>query len=89
MGGGRVTMIVSPSRDAAVAVLDGLPTLGNGKTYQLWMLGDAPARDVGLSAGNGRFYIKGLANQFGVSREPKGGSKTPTLTQIVGKLDIR
>ncbi|MGI5246498.1 anti-sigma factor [Dactylosporangium sp. CA-139066] len=86
MQGGQVTMVVSPSRDAAVAVLDGFAPPGDGKTYQLWMIGDS-ARDVGLSSGTGRYYIKGLADQFGVSREPEGGSKAPT--EIVGRLDVR
>lgn len=87
MQGGRVTMVVSPSRDAAVAVLDGLQAPGKGRTYQLWMLGESAPRDVGLSGGTGRYYIRGLTPQFGVSQEPEGGSKAPT--QVVGKLDIR
>ncbi|WP_432983683.1 anti-sigma factor [Dactylosporangium sp. CA-233914] len=83
--GGRITMIVSPSHDAGVAVLSGLRTPDG--SYQLWMI-DAAPRPVALTeSGTGRFYIRGLAPTFGVSKEPKGGSKTPT--EVVGKLDIR
>ncbi|MER7273658.1 anti-sigma factor [Dactylosporangium sp. NPDC000244] len=83
--GGRITMIISPSHDAAVALLSDLkPPKGS---YQLWMI-DATARPVGLTeSGSGRFYIRGLAPTFGLSKEPKGGSKTPT--EVVGKLDLR
>ncbi|WP_433054703.1 anti-sigma factor [Dactylosporangium sp. CS-033363] len=85
--GGRITMIVSPSRDAGVAVLSDLRKPDG--SYQLWMV-DSGYRAVGLTdQGSGRFYIKGLAPVFGVSKEPKGGSKNGTPTEIVGKLDIR
>jgi hypothetical protein len=89
MAGGRVTVIFSPSRNAAVAVLDGLKAPGSGKTYQLWMIDGSAARDVGRSrSGTGRFYIPTLAPSFGVTTEPAGGSKTPTLP-AVGTVNIR
>lgn len=87
MGGGRVTLVVSPSRNAAVAVLDGLASPGAGKTYQLWMIGNV-ARSVGLApSGTGRYYISGLSDKFGVSREPARGSATPT--DVVDTLNVR
>lgn len=82
--GGRITMVVSPSHDAAVAVLADLRRPAGA--YQLWMI-DTTARPVGYTeAGSGRFYIKGLAPRFGLSREPKGGSKTPT--DVVSRLSL-
>ncbi|WP_432833849.1 anti-sigma factor [Dactylosporangium sp. CA-092794] len=78
MRGGRVTVVVSPSRNAAVAVLDGLSAPGDGKIYQLWMIGTTP-RDVGKTpSGTGRFFIRGVDPVFGLSLEPAGGSKEPT-----------
>ncbi|WP_330186266.1 anti-sigma factor [Dactylosporangium sp. AC04546] len=88
VAGGRVTMVLSPSRDAAVAVLEDMRRPGDGKAYQLWMINSSGARPVGLSAlGKGRFYIDKLEPQFGITVEPEGGSKTPTLP-LVERLDL-
>jgi anti-sigma factor RsiW len=90
IAGGTVTMIVSPARNAAVAVLNGLESPGNDKIYQLWMIEGTKADSVGkgaVGAGSGRFYIEGLKPVFGLSREPKGGSPTPT--EVKGTLEIR
>ncbi|GAA2624974.1 anti-sigma factor [Dactylosporangium fulvum] len=87
MGGGRVTVVVSPSRNAAVAVLDGLDSPGTGKAYQLWMIGASP-RDAGLvPSGTGRVYVPFLAPTFGVTVEPSGGSDRPGDT-LVGKINL-
>ncbi|GAA4243529.1 anti-sigma factor [Dactylosporangium darangshiense] len=89
--GGHVNMVVSPARNAAVAVLDGLTAPGADKDYQVWMIDPDTTsyRNVGQTAkGSGRFYIQGLAPVFGVSVE-KAGSKPKTPNQVVGRLDIR
>ncbi|WP_327007036.1 anti-sigma factor [Dactylosporangium sp. NBC_01737] len=87
MAGGRVTLIVSPSRNAAVAVLDGLEDPGSDKDYQLWMIGDT-ARDVGvIPGGTGRKYINGLAPSFGVTKERTGGAETPS-SPLVGQIKL-
>jgi anti-sigma factor RsiW len=95
VSGGRVTMVVSPSRNAAVAVLDGLEAPGKDKSYQVWMIDESASstsakyRNVGLTrSGAGRFYVEGVAPAFGVSKEPKAGKAT-TPTEVVGKLDLR
>ncbi|WP_426509232.1 anti-sigma factor [Dactylosporangium sp. McL0621] len=88
--GGRITMVVSPSHNAGVALLSGLRKPDGA--YQLWMVDPAASayRPVGLTeAGSGRFYIEGLEPAFGLSKEPKGGSTTGTPTEIVGKLNLR
>jgi anti-sigma-K factor RskA len=88
MAGGRVTLVVSPSRNAAVAVLDGLAAPGKGKAYQLWMMDSAAAHPVGTSqSGTGRFYVPTLAPTFGVTKEPAAGSDKPTLP-IIGTLNL-
>ncbi|HTJ37198.1 MAG TPA: anti-sigma factor [Dactylosporangium sp.] len=88
--GGHVTMVVSPARNAAVAVLDGLTAPGADKDYQVWMIdSDTEFRNVGQTKkGSGRVYIQGLAPAFGVSVE-KAGSKPKVPSQVVGRLDIR
>ncbi|MET7398282.1 anti-sigma factor, partial [Dactylosporangium sp. NPDC005572] len=89
VAGGRVTMVLSPSRDAAVAVLEDMRRPGDGKAYQLWMIDSSNnARPVGLSAlGKGRFYIDKLEPQFGITIEPEKGSNAPTLP-LVERLDL-
>nr|BFE64128.1 hypothetical protein GCM10020063_086540 [Dactylosporangium thailandense] len=70
--GGRITMIISPSHDAGVALLSGLTPPGPDESYQLWMI-DSGFRQVGeATTGSGRFYVKGLTPKFGLSRERKG-----------------
>jgi anti-sigma-K factor RskA len=84
--GGQVTVLISPSRDNAVAVLDGLADPGDKRVYQLWMIDGSEFRHVGLlDSGSGTRYIDQLggAQTFAVSREPAGGSKTPTLPAVV------
>jgi anti-sigma-K factor RskA len=81
-GGGTINVAVARSRNEALAVLKDMPALGPEKVYQLWMIGPSGARspgalDVGQTAGAQVLEI-GNAAQFGVSVEPKGGSKTPT-----------
>ncbi|GAA3449048.1 anti-sigma factor [Dactylosporangium matsuzakiense] len=91
--GGVVTMVYSPSRDAGVAVLNGLKKPEG--SYQLWMIstsssGDESYRPLDVTdSGSGRFYVKGLAPGFGVSKEPRGGSKTGRPTEAVGGLKLR
>jgi anti-sigma factor RsiW len=92
MAGGRVTLVVSPSRDAAVAVLSGLVSPGSRQVYQLWMIGGAPApQSVGMlpvGQGSGTTYIKGFgsATTFAVSREKAGGAQAPS--EVKGRLDF-
>ncbi|UWZ36931.1 anti-sigma factor [Dactylosporangium roseum] len=87
MGGGRVTVVVSPSRDAAVAVLDGLSSPGDGKAYQLWMIGDSPRHAGLVPSGTGRVYVPFLAKAFGVTVEPANGSTKPS-SPPVGIIDL-
>jgi anti-sigma-K factor RskA len=92
MAGGRVTLIVSQSRDAAVAVAEGMRRPGADKVYQLWMLGGTTAKpaDKGtldVNSGDGRVYMANLggAAQFAISVEPKGGSAQPSRDALAGK----
>ncbi|HYK70544.1 MAG TPA: anti-sigma factor [Streptosporangiaceae bacterium] len=88
--GGHVTVISSPSLDKAVAVLTRLPSPGSGHTYQLWVISHGTPRSAGvLAAGStgATELLSGVrgAQAIGVSREPAGGSTTPTqplVTQL-------
>ena len=94
VSGGTINVIVSQSRNRAVAALAGLPDPGEGKVYQLWMLSvpnePASARSpgplpVGQTSGSQLLDVDN-AVQFGVSVEPKSGSPKPT--QVVGLVSI-
>jgi hypothetical protein len=94
-GGGRVAVLVAPSRDAAVAVLTGLADPGPGRTYQLWLIRGGAAESVGVldagQLGTTKLLERvGNADTFGISREPlPRGSRQPTADQVVGLLPLR
>jgi anti-sigma-K factor RskA len=94
MAGGEVSIVVSPSRDAAVAVLSGLSAPPPDHVYQLWMVGGGyqdphPVADLGFGKGGGRQYIDGLngATTFAVSDENHTGATTPHMP-LVGTVDL-
>jgi anti-sigma-K factor RskA len=83
-GTGRVTLVVSQSRDQAVALLRDLPDPGAGRTYQLWMVNGAQATSkgvLGTGTTGGTVLIPGVRGQqtFALTNEPAGGSTTPTV----------
>jgi anti-sigma-K factor RskA len=89
LAGGRVSLVVSESRNAAVAVLDGLQAPGPGRAYQLWMVGGGAlgAISVGLlpsNAGSGQTYINDLhgASSFAISNEIDRGAETPSQPPV-------
>jgi len=89
--GGQVTVVVSPSRDAGVAVLDNLAAPGPDRAYELWLLKDGKAEkagllDAGARGGSRRIGPIGNASAFAVSRERAGGVDEPTA--VVGKLEL-
>jgi anti-sigma-K factor RskA len=93
--GGRTTVVVSAELRELVVTTSDLPALSDGKVYQLWLIGPAPAavtafRSAGLlpSAASGLtapYLASGLVggDKLGITVEPPGGSKQPTTTPIV------
>jgi len=82
-GGGKVTVVSSHSLNEAVAVLGKLPSPGADHAYQLWVISDGSPRSAGvLAAGStgATELVSGIrgAQLIGVTREPAGGSRTPT-----------
>jgi len=81
-----ITVIYSASEGALVVEGDGLAVLDDTATYQLWLVGD----DGAMSVGTFRPDADGTVSQrfgdadpigfvLGVTREPAGGSESPTL----------
>jgi anti-sigma factor RsiW len=86
-GGGQVSMVLSPARDAAVVVLAGLTAPDSAHAYQLWLIDGGGATSAGvLRAGqaDGARYLTGVrgADQFGVTLEPAGGSARPSAPSL-------
>jgi anti-sigma-K factor RskA len=91
-GGGRVTVVSSDSLNEAVAILAKLPSPGAGHTYQLWVISDSTPRSAGILATgrtSGTELVSGVrgAQLIGVTREPAGGSRTPTQP-LVAELPL-
>ncbi|WP_203900828.1 anti-sigma factor [Virgisporangium aliadipatigenens] len=90
--GGSVTLVMSRSQDAAVAMLGGMPDVGD-KTYQLWLITGNQAQSQGI-VGNGvtagAMIVRGLgsADTFGVTVEKPGGAQQPDLTQLIRTLSL-
>jgi len=84
-------LIANPNDQSAVLVISGLPPLEQGKTYQVWLIGDAPVSAGLLTVDeNGQSVLIitseeaiGSFNSLGISIEPEGGSTQPTTDQIV------
>ncbi len=84
-------LIADPGSQSAVLVVTGLPPLQPGKTYQVWLIGNAPV-SAGLltvdANGQGVLIITskesiGSFKSLGISVEPQGGSPQPTGDIVV------
>jgi len=90
--GGVVTVVSSASRHQLVVTTAGLPRLGAGKVYQLWLIGTHgnKIRSEGLLAPHhgrgGPVLVSGVlpGDIFGITVEPPGGTIQPTVKPIVG-----
>lgn len=87
-GGGEVTMVISPSRDAGVVMLNGLSTPDSAHAYQLWFIAGGRATSAGVLAagkGSGAHLVDGVsrARDLGVTLEPAGGSRQPSMEPLV------
>jgi anti-sigma-K factor RskA len=91
-GGGRLTVVTSPSRDAAVITLADATSIGDDRAYQLWFLRDGRPLSAGvLPAGKGDAtrYVTGLRGMqtLALTLEPAGGSPIPT-PPILGQVPL-
>jgi hypothetical protein len=90
---GRIAAAVSPSHDAGVAMIAGLPRLPGSESFQMWLI-DANDRAVnvgtlasGQTGGTMLFDWQSGAVQFGLSIEPQGTAAS-TPTDVVGLVDL-
>lgn len=89
--GGSVTVASSGKANKAAVMVQDLPPLPSGKTYELWFISAAGAVPAGLMA-NADPAVAGMqvlngplggATHVGITVEPAGGSPAPTTTPIV------
>jgi anti-sigma-K factor RskA len=83
---GTGTVVASRALGKAVVVLNGVPALPASQTYELWLMGPAKPRSVGLLHDAGKPVLAaglGDATQVGVTVEPAGGSPQPTAPPIL------
>jgi anti-sigma-K factor RskA len=82
-GGGQATVVLSTKADKSVVVLRDLPKLPKDRTWQLWMMDPSnKATSIGLATGDITQVVNGSTTgmaTFGLTIEPDGGSRTPTL----------
>lgn len=86
-GGGTATWVWSTSLERSVVLVDNLPELAAGQTYQFWYIdesGAAPSNT--FSGGTHQVAVDGTMPadaQLAVTVEPDGGSQTPSSDPIV------
>jgi anti-sigma-K factor RskA len=84
--GESLLVTYSVEQDAVVVEGQGVPTLGDDRTYQLWLVADDAATSAGLfRPDEGGVVLERLDGVdptgfvLGVTEEPAGGSDSPTL----------
>jgi hypothetical protein len=88
-GGGEITLVTSAAKGRSGVVVEGLPPLDPGQTYELWYIDDSGAAAAGTFDANGGETWRVLEGSFspgvavGVTVEPEGGSAQPTTDPIV------
>jgi anti-sigma-K factor RskA len=89
VGGGRVTVAVSPSQNDGVVVMADMPAPPAGKAYQLWLIRGNVPTSAGVMAAGARAGTELLptlngADSLGVTVETVPGARTPTPPVLVG-----
>jgi anti-sigma-K factor RskA len=89
-GGGKATLVWSNSLGRSAVVMDGMPTLAEGKTYELWYISGSIAKSAGtfVPSGSGKqvHILTGKMSDgdtVGITVEPSGGSTHPTTKPVV------
>ncbi|GAC1598964.1 MAG: anti-sigma factor [Pseudarthrobacter sp.] len=87
--GGTATVLISPSEDALVVEMKGVPAPPAGKVYQMWLIpkdGSAPVSQglMDKEALSKPAVVKGIASaaSLGITVEPVGGSAAPTFPAV-------
>lgn len=89
-GGGTATIVMSHSRHALVFTAAGLRALPSARSYELWLVGPAGDRPVGMLSAGGRgttgpVIASGLrpGDHLVLTAEPAGGSSRPDLPMML------
>ncbi|MEW1820527.1 anti-sigma factor [Arthrobacter sp. NPDC080031] len=88
-GGGTATVSVSSSKNAVVVRMNGVPAPPAGKVYQMWLIpkdGSDPVSQglMDAQALSHPAVVSGISSAaaIGITVEPVGGSKKPTLPTV-------
>ena len=88
-GGGTATVSIAPSKDALVVRMKDVPAPPPGKVYQMWLIpkdGSTPVSQglMDEEALSKPAVVKGIASAaaLGITVEPAGGSKVPSLPTV-------
>ncbi|MEV6822489.1 anti-sigma factor [Nocardiopsis dassonvillei] len=89
LGDARATVFASYEKDAAVLVVEGLPSAPSGMTYRMWWADEGGVRPAGTLEPSAEGRHAGMADDMGhpdelrVSLEAEAGSAEPTGEQMV------
>ncbi|GAA2759386.1 anti-sigma factor [Actinopolymorpha rutila] len=93
-GGGRVTLVFSRRQAETLVIVDQLPPLPKGRTYQMWLLDNGTARSAGILDVPSLTQLSRVVklpltgtDGFGLTVEPRGGSRQPT-TPVIARLSL-
>ncbi|WP_309107786.1 anti-sigma factor [Arthrobacter sp.] len=88
-GGGTANLAISPSKNALVVTMDGVPAPPEGKVYQMWLIpkdGSAPVSKglMDAEALSKPAVVDGIqtAASLGITVEPLGGSGAPSTPPV-------
>ena len=88
-GGGTANLAISPSKNALVVTMDGVPAPPEGKVYQMWLIpkdGSAPVSKglMDAEALSKPAVVDGIqsAASLGITVEPLGGSGSPSTRPV-------
>lgn len=89
---GRMTAVMSPSKDQMLLLADDLPEPPSSRDYQVWMVGEDTVRSAGLlrpQGGQAILEVSGIGatEQIAVTVEPDGGSAEPTTPPVM-RMDL-
>jgi anti-sigma-K factor RskA len=91
--GANGLMVISRDGRYGTLVVDGLPDLGQGRQYQLWLIQDGQRTSGGVfsvdGSGYGSLWVAAPQplvsyQTFGITIEPQGGSPGPTGQKVLG-----
>lgn len=90
--GSTLTIVRSKSLNQALVTTDGLATLPDSQTYELWLIHDGTMVKAGLMDGDASsILLEGnvaTATGAGITIEPAGGSTVPSLDNVVGTVSF-